>query len=74
MDTIVSVSQGYNDMDATRKIVALIPKMDTKDDKKREEVEDKIKAHYNNMSPDMQELYKSQMNAILSPKNEQEKE
>ena len=74
VDTIVSVSQGYNDMDATRKIVALIPKMDTKDDKKREEVEDKIKAHYNNMSPDMQELYQSQMNAILSPKNEQEKE
>ncbi len=74
IDTIVNVSQGYSDMDATRKIEALIPKMDTKDDEKRKEVKEKIKAHYNSMSQDMQKLYKLRMDEILQPENEQEKE
>jgi hypothetical protein len=59
-DRIVSVFQGYNDIDAVRKIEDLAFELEDEDSRK------KLKALYKSMSPDMKRVYQTRINELLA--------
>ncbi len=59
-DSIVSVFQGYSDIDAVRKIEDLAFELDNEGSRK------KLKALYKYMSPDMKRIYQSRINELLA--------